>query len=163
MGKDFPSLSLIVISCAIHRLSFLILHCQVMCNTTASPCDPTNFLLSSSSLPSASHHLPVVSPDTAIAIAFGVLSTFISLVGVLVGYLTFRNKAFNNGTLDQFQLSPAIGLMKSWMLGPSAAHTEYTHIHRHEHMHVHTLRFNTGGVKEKPLPSAGAAPSRELV
>jgi hypothetical protein len=37
-----------------------------------------------------------VSPGTSIAIAFGILSTVISLLGVWIGYLTLRAMAFEN-------------------------------------------------------------------
>ena len=37
-----------------------------------------------------SAHSMIVSSDTAIALAFGLLSTIIGLLGLLVGYLTLR-------------------------------------------------------------------------
>lgn len=40
----------------------------------------------------------LVSPDTSIAIAFGILSTVISVLGVWIGYLTLRAMAFETRT-----------------------------------------------------------------
>ena len=49
----------------------------------------------------------LVSSDTAIAIAFGLLSTTIGLLGLLVGYLTLRAMPLGTQVAPQAQNSPS--------------------------------------------------------
>jgi hypothetical protein len=49
----------------------------------------------------------LVSSDTAIAIAFGLLSTIIGLLGLLVGYLTLRAMPLGTQVAPQAPNSPS--------------------------------------------------------
>jgi hypothetical protein len=79
----FPSPNPSMVTCKEHQLSP-----QSALHSRCHPRPPLPLL--SPFLYSISAHSMLVSSDTAIAIAFGLLSTIISLLGVLVGYLTLR-------------------------------------------------------------------------
>jgi hypothetical protein len=85
----------------------------------------------------------LVSPDTSIAIAFGILSTVISLLGVGLGYLTLRAIAFEN----RMYSSPSLTSLRSPLFPSYSCHIleadyrieglgprdlEYRPIQRHE-------------------------------
>jgi hypothetical protein len=83
----------------------------------------------------------LVSTDTAVTIAFGLLSTIISLLGLLVGYLTLR--AMASGTVTALRsLLLTASSSEEYQLNsnfvekyPTPEIFESRQVHRHEHTH----------------------------
>lgn len=78
-----------------------------------------------------------VSPDTAIAIAFGLLSAVISTVGVLIAYLTLRTMSIDPSSRRNIPCPtpPHLQRLISWPDTARSRNLEKgTHLYRHEHV-----------------------------
>jgi hypothetical protein len=102
-----------------------------------------------------------VSLDTSITLAFGIISTVISLFGVLFAYLTLRAMAieismysFTSTTLLYAHL-PSLSFLvlklKLIILMPdlNLRDLENIRIQRHEHTHIVTPRYPRGELEHK--------------
>lgn len=97
----------------------------------------------------------IVSTETAIAIAFGLLSAIISLVAISIGYMTFRVMTFETCTYASISsyLTSAIILyiMADYCddLPSGKYHNNnilpYGHVLRHEHTYLRGIRDKRGG------------------
>jgi hypothetical protein len=87
---------------------------------------------------SISAHSMLVSSDTAIALAFDLLSTIIGLLGLLVGYLTLRAMPLGTQLANRHivLLSNRTSILEK---DPSSLALEMGRIHRHEHTHFVSL------------------------
>ena len=83
----------------------------------------------------------IVSPDAAISIAFGLLSTIISLLSLLVGYLTLRSMPSHNCKLGSYatsSASPFIVDLTSYYIDAYPPSPPFLYTLHHEHTHFVT-------------------------
>jgi hypothetical protein len=138
MGK-FPSPNQAMpITCIVHQASHSqsALHLQCYILYTSSPSFIGPFLYEMIT------YFFLVSSDIAIAIAFGLFSTIIGLLGLLVGYLTLRAMPLGMQLANRriVLLSNRTSTLEK---DQSSSTLEIGRIHRHEHKITHFVSLSS--------------------
>jgi len=112
--------------------------CTVVCTTVTDNGLTLYRCLQTPSSIIGSTNICIVSSDTAIAIGFSILSAVISLVGVVIGYLTLRAMNLEGGTFFStlWTTLQTHGILADFILDIAAAdhrNLGFPNVLRHEH------------------------------